>query len=137
MVRFCFVIKIIDGGESRAQQVRHPATQNVPHQPYLLPEAARNNMVSTVDLVWEHSLNPSSLTHPQLLRQNDKEVANRDYTRAVEGQLEREARINRSTFRVMPVHEDSPPPMRGKMGDSLTQELSNFREKRGQTISLM
>jgi hypothetical protein len=137
------ILKLLNGCEFDASWLQRRAEEDVSLQSYLFPHSARNNLVSKVDLAWEKSLqNEKDYLNHQIIHKKEEELGdiNENYTRAIEAKMEEEARLNKSSFRVMPAHAVERQPQReisnSALRDSLADELNNFRDKlKGQTTS--
>jgi len=87
-------------------------------------------MASTVDLVWQKSLeNEEEYPNhsPQVKKDSERYHIAQEYTKAVDAIQEKERQLDRSSFRVMPVHTIEPRTARSRMADSLSDELKTFR----------
>jgi hypothetical protein len=80
-------------------------------------------MISTVDLVWQKSLeNEEEYPNhsPKVKKHHELESIAHNYTRAVDAIQQKESQMDRSSFRVMPVHLIEPRTSRSRLADSLS-----------------
>lgn len=66
---------------------------------------------------------------PQIKKHVELESIAHSYNRAVDAIQQKESQMDKSSFRVMPVHPIEPRTSRSRLADSLSDELNTFKER--------